>query len=502
MVLHLDVLVLSDIVHWHEPLKGNLTLCFITTLVRFFLSPVECSSRHHDIMPSPIRCESHGCSRRPVFSILGEKPRFCGAHKLEGMSDSRQTADARARARAAPTRHSPAPHPGSFGGQVVPSYAGTGRSGINETMFSSTMGHAGEVLNHRTAVASRHAAAQATVSAAAAVIAAMEDEGRVDYRGGHHGGQHSDRLGRGGNGSGNSGLGNNSVALDGHDGMHSSVGMSYRDSDDGLYDSLPPAGGGGNGMSRTKPEMGGWTSALFAAEREGSWAVRASPPSSSTLAPSHGQGALWAQSRSAPMPSAATAAAAALVESSPEPSGRGGSPSMPVDYHRMPAVTPIGSSHYLDDRNNRNILNSLSGGGSGGSGDGSGGGANGSDFFSTFTSSSQPFSSTLREHGHMSGSGSGSGNGVMAWERPRPRPPPLPAPLATPSSWRGMSTDSVDVHRLAGLFPPQRLPSLLNRRSALQTPSLAYDNMGSRGVGAGGEGRGGSDEDGRTRTQG
>lgn len=52
------------------------------------------------------RCEFHGCSRRPVFSSKGEKPRFCVAHKLDGMSDSRLSADGRSRAKAGAGRTS------------------------------------------------------------------------------------------------------------------------------------------------------------------------------------------------------------------------------------------------------------------------------------------------------------------------------------------------------------------------------------------------------------
>lgn len=431
------------------------------------------------------------------------------------MSDSRQTAESRARTRATPVRQSPQPQPGAFGGQLSATYSTANRVGSTDTMFTSDMAHVGEVTP-RTAVASRHAAAQATVSAAAAVIAALEDEARVDYREGHHvsAGHHTDRLGRNGSssGNGNGGLISNGASLDGHDEMHGSSGTSYRDSDDSLYAPLQQGGAGagmgssGSGMSRGKPEVGGWTSALFAADREGSWATRAQVASSATMAPSHGQGAMWAQARSAPMPSAATAAAAALVESSPETTGRGSSPALSTDYHRMPSVTPIGSSHYMDDRSSRGILNSLSG-----SGNGSGnGGSNGTEFFSSFTSSSsQPFTSTLREHGHLIGPGSdgGNGNGDISWERPRPRPPPLPVPLPSPSSWssRGMGTNSTnELHRLAGLVPsgPQRLPSLLNRRAPLPPPSLAYDGVSPRGVGAGGDVRGTVDNDGRSRRQG
>lgn len=394
--------------------------------------------------------------------------------------------------------------------------SGSRISGNSEPMFSAVAGHAAPGTHRVLGTSRQTAAAQATVSAAAAVIAAMDDDTRVDFTGHHQG----DRLGRSGNGNDSRGFdahgsgigdrGDSQGVHDDHRYHHHGGGgggggaARFRDSNDSLmYDSLQ--------QSRNKHDVGGWTSALLAPDRErSSWATHAQPlPVSATLAPSHGQGATWSQTRTAPMAAGSGAgaeAAATVVESSPEPAGHNDQSVSEATYHRMPPVPPLAGPYYMDDHNAHGILNNLAGGGGGGGGGGVGlggdgrggpGGVDGGDFFTSFPTSNMPFSSALREHAYIGGGGGRGegGGGEMSWESARPRPPPLPAPLPPPSSWaRGLGVNAAHVHRLAGTMPPpphpNRLPSLLNRRAPLPPPpDLSYDDVSPRGIGAVGDGR-------------
>ena len=228
-----------------------------------------------------------------MFSHKGEKPRFCLAHKLDGMQDSRLNAEGRGRARGAaasrPSQVAASQQRMYGGGQGGYGRAGVGRAGVGngaaggghmgggmdgDMMFGG--GANGDVKMPIRNVQARQAAAQATVSAAAAVIAAIEDEARLDYRGhpmGH--------------------------------GVHRNGG-GFREGDPDMYDGLGHGGGfggggggGGPGMSRPKTEIGAWASALFGADgRDGNGAgsLDSSRPSSAGMAPPHGYGEVGQQS--------------------------------------------------------------------------------------------------------------------------------------------------------------------------------------------------------------
>ncbi|CAM9649027.1 unnamed protein product, partial [Ectocarpus sp. 4 AP-2014] len=439
------------------------------------------------------RCEFHGCSRRPVFSFQGEKPRFCLAHKLDGMQDSRLNAEGRGRARAgAASRPSQvaAAQQRMYGGQNTGGYGrggggggggrgmangnmgGGGATGVNGDMMfgarangdmkSSMLSHGGGGIGvpHRN-VQERATAAQATVSAAAAVIAAIEDEARLDSRG------HAVH------------------------GVYRNGGGGFRESDVDVYESLQHGGGfgggggGGGSMARPKTEPA-WASALFSAEgRDGNGAgsLDSSRPSSAGMAPPHGYGEVW---QSAPSRTGGGAgsppvgsAASTLSDVSNGSAAVGIVSSREINeaemYHRMASTSApmdgggsgrgvLSSQHYSDERNNRGFLNGLTS---------NGGGGGGGDFVSTFSS----------QQGNTWQEDDGSGNGGPAdlqWERAersRPRPPPLPAPLsqqsASSSGWgRPVGANSAEMHRHGGggggmmHAPPQqqRLPSILGSR--------------------------------------
>lgn len=431
------------------------------------------------------RCEFHGCSRRPVFSHKGEKPRFCLAHKLDGMQDSRLNAEGRGRARGGaasrPSQVAAAQQRMYGGGQGGYGRAGGGRAGssgghimggdMDDMMFAGG-GGGGDFKMPIRNVQARQAVAQATVSAAAAVIAAIEDETRLDYRGhsSTHGGHRS--------------------------------GGGFRESDADMYEALQHGsgfggggGGGGSGLSRPKTEIGAWASALFGADgrdgRDGNGAgsLDSSRPSSAGMAPPHGYGEVWqsAPPRATASPPVGSSSTLSDVSNGSATVGVVSSREMSEAdmYHRMGNVSaPMGgggggapgrgvlsSQHYAaDERSNRGFLNGL--GGSGGSGSG--------DFVSSFSSQQ---SNTWQGGNDDDGSG-GGGGADLQWERAersRPRPPPLPAPLSQSMSsssagWgraMGVSASS-DMHRHGGrggvMHAPsqqqqqQRLPSILNRR--------------------------------------
>ena len=434
------------------------------------------------------RCEYQGCSRRPVFSIQGEKPRFCVAHKLDGMSDSRLTV-ARGKSGAGRTSQVAVAQSRMYGGQTggYPPRQGVGRAGggnggggrmgandnDGDMMFAAAQaamgaqpGPGSKLGTHST----RHSAAQATVSAAAAVIAAMEDEARLDYR-------HS--VG-GGGGGGDRGLRNGS-------------GGGFRDSGDAdMYETLHH--GGAVGVTRPKTEMGGWTSALFAAERDGaSWDSSRASPQSSSMASPHGHSEVW------PPVASTRGMGSAATLSGVSGGATSGGRDCESDVYRMSNVTPMGgggggSSQYLDDRSSRGFLSSLSNGG---------GGGGGGDFVSSFSGQQN----TWHGGGGNEDVGSGGGGGDLQWERSRSRPPPMPAPL--PSSWgRAVGVSPADMHgRHGGMLPPpnqqQRLPSLMSsRRSPLSSHGMVYGDPHGMMAGDGREGGGGAYDGRVSREQG
>lgn len=467
-----------------------LTISMIGTALAFIFPPVNCW------VIVVIRCEYQGCSRRPVFSFQGEKPRFCVAHKLEGMLDSRLTA-ARGKGSVGrpsqvsatqPRMHSrsggmvdgyPPPRPG-VGGRKALENEGEMMLAASQPVMEAQSGSGGRLPGHVT----RHAAAQATVSAAAAVIAAMEDEARLDYRASH---------GRDGQGD-RGGLRN---------------GAGFREAEADMYETLHH--GGAVGVTKPKTEVGTWTSALFASDRGDGASWEPSRPSlnSSGIGTSltHGHSDMWppsvVSSRGLVPPTSLSSVPASMTNVARDGAS---------EVYRMSSAASMGggngnggcsSSQFLDDRNSRGFLGSLSNGGAGGVG------SSNSDFMSSFSSTGggQQQQNNVWQ-GNDDGHGSGNG-GELQWERPsRPRPPPIPAPL--PSSWgRAVGVSSSDMHgsRHIGMLPPptsnqQRLPSLLSsRRPGLPSPSgMGY---GDPHGGMAGDGRDGSNSyEPRSREQG
>lgn len=487
------------------------SLVFDTEQERFLTSHASPSARPFSqtilLAPHTYRCELHGCSRRPVYSYKGEKPRFCLAHKLDGMQDSRLNAEGRGRARAGPsttTRHSQQ----AVSAEVVAqqrmygqgSYGRTGalggRGGVangggimggghmgggvdGDMMFAAGAGTKGPMsvsqtggVSHRN-VQARQAAAQATVSAAAAVIAAIEDEQRLDY-GGHR--PHSG---------------------------HRSGGGGFRENEVDMYEVLQHGGGfgggsgGGGNMSRPKTEIGAWANALFSADGRdgngnGSTSLESSRPSSAGMAPPHGYGDVWQTAPSRTTSSPPIGSTPTLSDNGPggvSVMGGGREMSESNMYHRMANVSSapmdggggsggasgrgvLTSQHYPDERNSRGFLSSLSNGGGGGSG---------TDFVSSF--SNQQSNAWHGGEDDGNGGGGGCGGTDLQWERAersRPRPPPLPSPLSqsslsSPTSWgRPLAVNSTsEMHRHGGgiMHAPQqqqqRLPSILGSRRGI-----------------------------------